>query len=82
MGLTEADGKIDTMANNNVKGQVLAFNRRGLLWVCVAAQVEVQRVAGSDQWQLVLSTRVALGRYSPTGAASGIRWVAVRLHHE
>ena len=77
MGMTEADGKISTTANNNVKGQVLAFNRRGLLWgVRRAAQVEVQRVAGSDQWQLVLSTRVALGRYSPSGAASGIKWVA------
>lgn len=77
MSLTEADGKVSTTANNNTLGQVLAFNRRGLLWgVRRAAQVEVERVAGSDQWRLVLSTRVALGRYSASGAASGIRWVA------
>ena len=77
MGLTEADGKISTTANNNTLGQVLAFNRRGLLWgVRRAAQVEVERRAGTDQWRLVLSTRVALGRYSASGAASGIRWVS------
>lgn len=77
MGLTEADGKISTTSSNNTLGQIVAFNRRGLLWgVRRAAQVEVQRVVGSDQWQMVLSTRVALGRYSPSGAASGIRWVA------
>lgn len=77
MGLTEADGKISTTSGNNTLGQVVAFNRRGLLWgVRRAAQVEVERVAGSDQWRLVLSTRVALGRYSASGAASGIKFVA------
>jgi HK97 family phage major capsid protein len=77
MALTEADGKVSTTANNNTLGQVLAFNRRGLLWgVRRQAQVEVMRHPGLDQWQIVLSTRVALGRYSASGAASGIRWVA------
>lgn len=77
MGLTEADGKISATANNNTKGQVVAFNRRGLLWgIRRVAQVEVMRHPGLDQWQIVLSTRVALGRYSASGAASGIRWAA------
>ena len=77
MGLTEADGKISTTANNNTKGQVVAFNRRGLLWgIRRVAQVEVMRHPGLDQWQIVLSTRVALGRYSASGAASGIKWAA------
>ena len=77
MGLTEADGKISTTANNNTLGQIVAFNRRGLLWgVRRQAQVEVQRVAGLDQWQLVLSTRIGLGRYTASGAASGIKWTS------
>lgn len=78
MALTEADGKLSTTANNNTKGQVLAFNRTGLLWgVRRVAQVETERRAGTDQWRIVLSTRVALGRYTPSGAAPGIEWAAV-----
>jgi len=78
MPLTEADGKASTTAGNNTKGSVLCFNRRGYLWgVRRAAQVEVERRAGTDQWRLVLSMRLALGRYTPTGAASGIEHTAL-----
>jgi hypothetical protein len=76
--LTEADGKVNTASpSGTLFDQIVAFNRRGLLWgVRRAAQVEVQRVAGLDQWQLVLSTRVGLGRYTASGAASGIKWTS------
>lgn len=77
MALTEADGKVSTTANNNTKGQVLAFNPKGYLWgVRRVAQVEIERRAGTDQWRIILTTRVALGRYTPTGAASGIKTTA------
>lgn len=77
MQLTDATGKVSTTSGNNTKGQVVLFNRNGLLWgVRRQAQVEVERRPGTDQWRLILSTRVALGRYSPTGAASGIEWAA------
>lgn len=78
MGLTEADGKISTTANNNTLGQIACFNVRGLLMgTRRVAQLEVERHPRFDMWSIVLSTRVALGRYTPTGAASGIEWAAV-----
>lgn len=74
--LTEADGKasFDTPANN-VKGQVVAFNRRGAVtgWRR-QMKVEVERLPGTDQTRMVWSTRLGMGRFSPTGAASGIEW--------
>jgi len=76
--LTEADGKVSTTAANNTLGQLIAWNPNGCLWgVKRVATVEVEREASFDQWRLVLSTRVALGRFSPTGAASGIEWAAM-----
>lgn len=78
MGLTEADGKISTTGTNNTKGQVVCFNRNGLLWgVKRSVSLEVERYARYDMWAIVMSMRVALGRYTPTGAASGIEWAAV-----
>ncbi len=76
--LTEADGKVSTTGGNNTKGAVVCFNTKGLLWgVRRSAQIEVMRWAPTDQWVIVMTTRVALGRYSPTGAASGIEWATV-----
>ena len=78
MALTEADGKVSTTANNNTLGQIACFNVRGLLMgTRRMAQIEVNREPRFDAWEIVLSTRVALGRYTPTGAASGIEWAAV-----
>jgi HK97 family phage major capsid protein len=74
---TAADGKVDA-ADDGTKGQIICFNPTGLLWgIKRVAQVEVERRPGTDQWRLILSTRVAVGRYSPTGAASGIEWASV-----
>lgn len=75
---TEADGKVSTTAGNNTKGQVVSFNRRG----CVvgnrrAVKVETERVPGSDQTRIVYSLRAGFGRFTPTGAASGIEWADV-----
>jgi len=75
MPMTEADGKVSTTAANNTLGQIVGFNPDGLLWgIRRNVQLEVEREARYDMWAIVMSTRVALGRYTPTGAASGIEW--------
>lgn len=75
---TEADGKVSTTANNNTKGQVTAFNTRGFRvgWRR-RVMVETERLPGSDQWRVVYSMRLGFGRFTPTGAASGIEAAAV-----
>jgi hypothetical protein len=78
MAKTEADGKVSTTAANNTKGQVAAFNRRGFKvgWRR-RVMVETERLPGSDQWRVVYSMRLGFGRFTPTGAASGIEAAAV-----
>jgi hypothetical protein len=39
-------------------------------------QVETERLPASDQTRLVLSLRLGLGRFTPSGASSGIRSTA------
>jgi hypothetical protein len=75
---TEADGKQSDTAANNVKGQVTAFNRRGFKvgWRR-RVQVETERLPGRDQTRIVYSLRLGFGRFTPTGAASGIEAAAV-----
>jgi hypothetical protein len=70
---TEADGKVSDTGSNNTKGQVVAFNRRGYVaGVRRRLKVETERLPATDQTRIVLSTRMGFGRFSPTGAASGI----------
>jgi hypothetical protein len=78
MPKTEADGKCSTTAANNIYGQVVAFNRRGLKvgWRR-RVKLETERLPATDQTRLVYSLRMGLARFSPTGAASGIEWAAV-----
>ncbi len=78
MSKTEADGKVSTTGSNNVKGQFAAFNRRGFAtgWRR-RVMVESERLPGRDQTRLVYSLRLGFGRFSPTGAASGIEAAAV-----
>jgi hypothetical protein len=73
MSKTEADGKVSTTGGNNVKGQVVAFNRRGFVvgWRR-RVKLEFDRDIKADQNILVYSLRLGFGRFSPTGAASGI----------
>lgn len=77
MSLTEADGKVSTTANNNIKGQVAAFNTRGYKvgWRR-RVMVETERLPGRDQTRIVYSLRLGFGRFTPTGAASGIESTA------
>jgi len=78
MSKTEADGKVSTTAGNNTLHQAMLFNRRGyVVGVRRALQVETERIIGSDQSRIVFSLRVGFGRYTPTGAAAGIKSVAV-----
>jgi HK97 family phage major capsid protein len=78
MSKTEADGKVSTTPGNNTKHQAVLFNRRGIvLGTRRALQVEVERIPATDQNRIILSTRFGLGRFSPTGAASGIKHIAV-----
>lgn len=73
MSKTEADGKVSTTASNNTKGQVVAFNSRGFNWGWRRrVRIETERLPATDQTRLVASLRAGFGRYSPTGAASGI----------
>ena len=75
---TEADGKVSTTANQNVKGQVVTFNRRGYKvgWRR-RVKVETERLPATDQTRIVYSLRMGFGRFTPTGAASGIESAAV-----
>lgn len=75
---TEADGKVSTTGANNIKGQVVTFNRNG----CVSGtrrqlKVETERLPARDQTRIVYSLRAGFGRFTPTGAASGIEWADV-----
>jgi len=78
MSKTEADGKVSTTAGNNTLGQVAAFNRRGYTvgWRR-RVMVETERLPGRDQTRLIYSLRMGLGRFTPTGAASGQEHTAV-----
>lgn len=74
---TEADGKVSTTANNNTKGQVVVFNRRGFnAGIRRDLAVAFEPLPATDQYRLVHSLRLGFGRYSPTGAASGIEAAA------
>jgi HK97 family phage major capsid protein len=74
--LTEADGMVAN--TGNTKGQIVAFNRRAfIVGVRRAIKIETERIPGTDQTRIITSTRLGLGRYTPTGAASGIESVAV-----
>lgn len=70
---TEADGKVSTTGGNNTKGQVVAFNRRGFKagWRR-RIKVETERLPARDQNRIIYSLRMGFGRFTPTGAASGI----------
>lgn len=73
MRLTEADAKLSTTGSNNIKGQVQVFNRNGFKvgWRR-RVMLETERLPGRDQTRLVWSLRLAIGRFTPSGAASGI----------
>lgn len=76
---TNSAGKIDAdTSGNNLYGQIATFNRRGLKvgWRR-QVKVETERLPATDQNRIVYSLRMGLGRFSPTGATSGIEWADV-----
>lgn len=74
---TEADGKVSTTDANNTKGQVVLFNRTGFVaGIRRRLRIEVERLLGTDQTRIVFSLRMGFGRYTPTGAVSGIEAAA------
>lgn len=81
MSLTEADGRVSDTAASNTLGQVVAFNRQGFVvgWRR-RVQMKTEDIIATDQYRIVYSLRCGLGRFTPTGAASGIEAAAVRYN--
>jgi len=75
---SETTGYVDAdTAGNNLYGQIVTFNRNGCKWGWRRrVQVETERLAATDQNRIVYSLRLGFGRFSPTGATSGIEWAA------
>lgn len=71
---SSTDGTIDAdTAADNLYGQVVTFNRNAYKWGWRRRiQVETVRKPETDQTSIISSLRLGLGRFSPTGAASGI----------
>lgn len=75
---TEADGKVSTTASNNTKGQVTAFNRNGfVLGWRRRVRIATEQIIASDQMRIVYTFRLGFGRFTPSGAVSGIEASAV-----
>ncbi len=75
--LTEADGFVNNSPTLN-RSTATAFNRRGyVVGNLRSLQVKVGEFIESDQFQIVYSMRKGFGRFTPTGAASGIESAAV-----
>jgi hypothetical protein len=76
---TDTTGSYDAdTPGNNVYGQIVSFNRRGLKvgWRR-RVKVETERIPATDQNRIVYSLRMGLGRFSPTGSASGCEFADV-----
>ena len=72
---SEATGYVDETAGDNLYGQIVTFNRNGCTWGWRRrVQMETERLPASDQTRIVYSLRVGFGRFTPTGAASGMEW--------
>lgn len=72
---TEADGRVSATAANNTKGQLVAVNTRGgVIGTRSQMSVETDRDIRTQQNVICWATRMGFGRFTPTGAASGIEW--------
>lgn len=77
---TDTDYKYTTTSPStaDVYGQITAFNRNAfVLGYRRRLKVATEEIVGSDQSRIVYSTRLGLGRFTPTGAASGIEGAAI-----
>jgi len=80
MAQTRSDGFYYN-AGSNTLSNVLAFNRRAfVVGIRRGLKIETERIVGSDQTRIVLTTRLGFGRFSPTGAASGIEGCAILVN--
>lgn len=71
MPLTEADGKVSTIAGNNTKGQLAAYNR--LLWRRGSRRgltIEIDRSIQKRQMIMVVSFRIAVGNRGTRSTAT------------
>ena len=74
--LSLATGFVHNSAGNSY-GNITAVNRNGMVigWRR-RVKMETERIPATDQSRIVYSLRFGSGRFTPTGAASGIRWTA------
>lgn len=71
-----ATGFVHNSAGNNF-GNITAVNvNGGVIGQRRMVKLETERLPATDQTRLVYSLRNGFGRFSPTGAASGIEWAA------
>lgn len=78
MALAETDGKVNATPSGTTYGRLLAVNRRGFKvgWRR-RVKTEFERLPGTDQTRVVHSLRLGFGRFTATGAASGIEAAAL-----
>ena len=71
---SETTGYVDAdTAGDNLYGQIVTFNRNAFKWGWRRRiKLETERVPKYDQTYITSSLRLGFGRFSPTGAASGI----------
>jgi len=76
MALANSTGNVPNAGGT--LGRVLAFNRGGysIGWRR-RVKIETERIIATDQTRIVYTMRVGFGRYTPTGAASGIESAAL-----
>lgn len=78
MARTETSGFVINSPSGTTYGSALLFNRNGfVLGWRRRIKMETERLIATDQQRIVYSMRVGFGRFSPTGAASGIRSAAI-----
>lgn len=78
MEKTETSGFVINSPSTPTFGSALLFNRNGFVigWRR-RIKMETERVIATDQQRIVYSMRLGFGRFSPSGAASGIRAAAI-----
>jgi len=80
MKLSTLSAWVHTTTGNSY-GRLLCFNRRGgVIGWKRQIKVETERIPATDQNRIVYTMRFGFGRYTPTGAASGIEWVALQYY--
>jgi HK97 family phage major capsid protein len=76
--LTDSTGLVSGTGANNTKGQIVAINKNAYVigWRR-RLQIETERIPASDQYRLVCSFRIGIGRYTPNNSVAGQEHSAV-----